>query len=208
MPPGCPLVVTDNASRDSTREILQAAPNTTLIRNEVGRGFGNAANQGLAQAKDCDVVLLVNPDAKLRPDCLERLLAAAERYPQAGVYRGTRPLESRSTADFGYAPFTVVRGETVSPTDSKALDRAERLLLDAAENPSDAEAHHALGLFYLNEKQLDKARPCADAIVWRPKRSIPKKVLRRMARSPLLIRWVPASSKPTLLPGRQRSRAG
>jgi N-acetylglucosaminyl-diphospho-decaprenol L-rhamnosyltransferase len=85
LPVGCRLVVTDNASRDSTREILQAAPNTTLIRNETGRGFGNAANQGLAQARDCDFVLLVNPDAKLRPDCLERLLAAAERYPEAGV---------------------------------------------------------------------------------------------------------------------------
>lgn len=73
------------------------------------------------------------------------------------AYRGTRPLESRSTADFGYAPFTVTRGETVSPTDSNALDRAERFLLDAAKNPSDAEARHALGLFYLNEKQFDKA---------------------------------------------------
>jgi len=85
LPPGRPLVATDNASRDSTRETLQAAPNTTLIRNEVGRGFGNAANQGLAQAKDSDFVLLVNPDAKLRPDCLDRLLAAAARYPEAGV---------------------------------------------------------------------------------------------------------------------------
>ncbi len=85
LPAGCPLVATDNASRDTTRDTLQAAPNTTLIRNEVGRGFGNAANQGLAQAKDSDFVLLVNPDAKLRPDCLDRLLAAAARYPEAGV---------------------------------------------------------------------------------------------------------------------------
>jgi N-acetylglucosaminyl-diphospho-decaprenol L-rhamnosyltransferase len=91
LPPGLPVVVTDNASRDSTRALIQAAPNTTLIKNEVGRGFGNAANQGLAQAltTDCDFVLLVNPDAKLRPDCLERLLAAAERYPQAGVLAPT-----------------------------------------------------------------------------------------------------------------------
>lgn len=86
LPPGCPLVVTDNASRDSTRDMIRAhIPPATLITNETGRGFGNAANQGLAAAKDSDFVLLVNPDAKLRPDCLERLLAAAARYPQAGV---------------------------------------------------------------------------------------------------------------------------
>jgi GT2 family glycosyltransferase len=86
LPPGCPLVVTDNASRDTTRDIIrQRTPAAHLILNETGRGFGNAANQGLAQALDCDFVLLVNPDAKLRPDCLDRLLAAAERYPEAGV---------------------------------------------------------------------------------------------------------------------------
>lgn len=85
LPPGLPVVITDNASRDSTRTIIQAAPNTTLIRNEVGAGFGNAANQGLAQAQDCDFILMVNPDAKLHPDCLDRLLAAAERYPDAAV---------------------------------------------------------------------------------------------------------------------------
>jgi N-acetylglucosaminyl-diphospho-decaprenol L-rhamnosyltransferase len=85
LPSGLPVIVTDNASRDSTRAIISSSPNTTLIGNDIGRGFGNAANQGLARAKDCDFVLLVNPDAKLRPDCLERLLAAAERYPEAGV---------------------------------------------------------------------------------------------------------------------------
>lgn len=85
LPPGRPLVVTDNASRDSTRDIIRSrTPQATLITNEIGRGFGNAANQGLVQATG-DFILLVNPDAKLRPDCLERLLAAAERYPEAGV---------------------------------------------------------------------------------------------------------------------------
>ncbi len=73
------------------------------------------------------------------------------------AYRGTRPLESRSSADFGYAPFTVTRGETVSPTDSIALERAQLYLLDAARDPNDARAHHALGLFYLNKKEFDKA---------------------------------------------------
>lgn len=87
LPPGLPVIVTDNASRDSTRAIIEASPQTTLIGNDIGRGFGNAANQGLqrALADGCDFVLLVNPDAKLRSDCLDRLLAAAERYPEAGV---------------------------------------------------------------------------------------------------------------------------
>lgn len=85
LPPGLPVVVTDNASRDDTRALIRAsAPHAVLNENDVGVGFGNAANQGFARA-DTDFVLLLNPDATLRPDTLECLLEAAARYPDAGV---------------------------------------------------------------------------------------------------------------------------
>lgn len=85
LPPGLPVVVTDNASTDGTRALIRAtAPHAVLNENEVGVGFGNAANQGFARAST-EFVLLLNPDATLRPDTLDRLLAAAERYPDAGV---------------------------------------------------------------------------------------------------------------------------
>jgi N-acetylglucosaminyl-diphospho-decaprenol L-rhamnosyltransferase len=85
LPPGLPVVVTDNASTDETRALIRATlPHAVLNENAVGVGFGNAANQGFARA-DTDFVLLLNPDATLRPDTLDRLLAAAARYPDAGV---------------------------------------------------------------------------------------------------------------------------
>lgn len=73
------------------------------------------------------------------------------------AFRGLRPLESRSTIDLEYAPFKIIRGGDVLPTDEKSLDRAERIFLDAAENPKDARAHHALGLLFLQKRQFDKA---------------------------------------------------
>jgi CHAT domain-containing protein/tetratricopeptide (TPR) repeat protein len=75
------------------------------------------------------------------------------------AYRGQRPTESRTTADFDYAPVSQTRGKTPEPAAEKirARARAERLLLDASENASDAAAHHALGLFYLAEKKFDEA---------------------------------------------------
>ena len=85
LPPGLPVVVTDNASHDATRDIIaRARPDAEIIANMTGVGFGNAANQGLVRART-DFVLLVNPDAKLRPGCIERLFAAADRYPEAAV---------------------------------------------------------------------------------------------------------------------------
>lgn len=73
------------------------------------------------------------------------------------AYRGQRPIESRATADFDYAPFTVTRGGNQVKADEKSLARAERFLLDATEDSSEAEAHHALGLFYLAQREFDKA---------------------------------------------------
>lgn len=73
------------------------------------------------------------------------------------AYRGQRPIESRSTANFEYAPHIVTRGDEGAIADTKARDRAERLLLDATEDTANAKAHHALGLFYLAEKKFDKA---------------------------------------------------
>jgi CHAT domain-containing protein/uncharacterized protein HemY len=73
------------------------------------------------------------------------------------AYRGQRPTESRTTANFEYAPLTVTRGNEQTAADEKARARAERYLLDATENSTDAKAFHALGLFYLAEKQFDKA---------------------------------------------------
>jgi CHAT domain-containing protein/tetratricopeptide (TPR) repeat protein len=75
------------------------------------------------------------------------------------AYRGQRPVESRLTANFDYAPFVVTRGGEEPPiiTDPAARKSAERLLGDASENSSDARAHHALGVFYLAEKKFDEA---------------------------------------------------
>lgn len=73
------------------------------------------------------------------------------------AYRGQRPVESRTTANFEYAPPADTRGNAAPAFDEKARRRAEIFLSDAAENSPDAKAHHALGLLYLAEKRFDEA---------------------------------------------------
>ena len=74
------------------------------------------------------------------------------------AYRGQRPVEARTTVNFDYAPLSVTRGENApSITDEKAHSRAERFLLDAAEDSANAEAHHALGLLYLADRKYEPA---------------------------------------------------
>lgn len=73
------------------------------------------------------------------------------------AYRGQRPTESRSTANFDYAPVTVTRGNDDVAADEDALRLAELILAQAAKNSADAESHHALGLVFLADKKFDKA---------------------------------------------------
>ncbi|WP_439816490.1 glycosyltransferase family 2 protein [Zavarzinia sp. CC-PAN008] len=76
-------IVVDNASTDDTRARVQAA-GAELVASAVNLGYGNGANLGLERVTS-DFALLLNPDAVLLPGCLEALVAAADRWPEAGM---------------------------------------------------------------------------------------------------------------------------
>jgi CHAT domain-containing protein len=73
------------------------------------------------------------------------------------AYRGQRPIEARTTINSDYVPLSVTRGNNDIATNEKARRRAELILAEAAENTTDAESHHALGLVFLADKKFDKA---------------------------------------------------
>lgn len=72
------------------------------------------------------------------------------------AYKEQRPLESRIT-ELDYAPFVTTRGGETPRVDSRERDFAERYLLDAVRDYPGAASYHALGKFYLAEKDFDKA---------------------------------------------------
>jgi GT2 family glycosyltransferase len=75
--------VVDNASRDGTVELLREEhPEALLIRNETNRGFAAAVNQAAAVARGRRLLLL-NPDARPAPRCMEALAAALDARPRA-----------------------------------------------------------------------------------------------------------------------------
>src|SRR5438876_4307416 len=71
------VVVVHNASTDGTREILAGfGGRIRVIYNDRNVGFAAAQNQALA-AIDSDWVLVLNPDARLLPSFVSRLVASA-----------------------------------------------------------------------------------------------------------------------------------
>lgn len=83
------IVIVDNASDDDTLDIVpQAAPHSEVLRNQVGAGYGNGANQGLATVHT-EFALLANPDAVVSDDALTRLVEAADAYADGALFGPT-----------------------------------------------------------------------------------------------------------------------
>jgi N-acetylglucosaminyl-diphospho-decaprenol L-rhamnosyltransferase len=79
---GYETIVVDHGSTDGTPELVRARfPEATLLELE-NRGLGAGWNAGMERARG-EYVLLLNADAWLVGDALERLLAFADSRPEA-----------------------------------------------------------------------------------------------------------------------------
>lgn len=75
----------DNASADGSVALIKARfPQVELIENRVNVGFGRANNQCLARSRG-RYLLLLNTDAFVAPDSLQKTLAYMEAHPRCGV---------------------------------------------------------------------------------------------------------------------------
>ena len=79
------VIVIDNASDDGTPDLVRRLlPHADIHENAVGVGYGAGANQGLAKVTR-EFALLANPDSRVDTAALERLLDAADAYPDAAL---------------------------------------------------------------------------------------------------------------------------
>jgi hypothetical protein len=86
--PETEIVVVDNHSEDdSVAAIRREAPEVTLIENNANLGFPGGCNVGIRHAleRGCDYLLLLNNDATVAPDCIRRLVEAAEEEGAARI---------------------------------------------------------------------------------------------------------------------------
>lgn len=78
--------VLDNASTDGTIKALSSF-DLDLIRSQTNTGFARAHND-LIRSYPAEYVLVLNPDAVLNPDFLERIVGALEARPDAASATG------------------------------------------------------------------------------------------------------------------------
>lgn len=119
LPTGVEVIVVDNASTDNSLDLARAA-GASCIRNRDNLGFGRASNLGAAQSRR-EFILFLNPDATLRTNAIEFMMAAALRHPDAGAV-GPRLIDGDERSVWRYASVLqpMPRGETRRPAEPEA----------------------------------------------------------------------------------------
>jgi GT2 family glycosyltransferase len=80
------IVVVDNGSKDGTLEMLGSEwPLVRVIANAENMGYQRASNQAFAECGSADMLLLINADALLTPDCLRVMLRCMQLDPRAAA---------------------------------------------------------------------------------------------------------------------------
>ncbi len=85
---GQEVILVDNASTDGSAAAARARhPHVRLVETGANLGFAGGANRGAALARG-EVLVFLNPDARVLPGAVEALVGALLRVPGAGIAGG------------------------------------------------------------------------------------------------------------------------
>lgn len=131
------IIIVDNASDDGSVELIKNKfPSVNLIENKINVGFGKANNQALKFARG-DFILLINPDAVVSEDTLNKMISFLKEHQDAGVAGckilnadGTLQLACRRSFPGPWTSFTKVTGLSSLFPKSKLFARYNLTYLD------------------------------------------------------------------------------
>ncbi|HEY2282798.1 MAG TPA: glycosyltransferase family 2 protein [Solirubrobacteraceae bacterium] len=110
------ILVDDGSSDDTPAQVRRDWPDVTVLELDANHGYTRAVNRGVS-AGEGEYVVLLNNDVRLRPDCLERLMAPLAEDPRVGsvaatmLTRDERTIDSVGvTADVTLAGFARLQG--------------------------------------------------------------------------------------------------
>jgi len=102
------VIVSDNGSTDGSIEFIhQNYPRTRVLENGANLGFAKGNNVGIRASRG-KYVLILNPDTIIHDGSLDKLVAFADRHPEAGAF-GCRVLNPDGTYQVSARLFPTVR---------------------------------------------------------------------------------------------------
>ncbi len=111
------IIAIDNASTDDSVHYIKANfPNVLLIESKENLGFGGANNLGLKKALDLggEYFFLLNQDARVEKDTLEKLVTQAQNNPEYGIVSPLHLNGKGDALDYNFSNY-------ISPSQCKNL---------------------------------------------------------------------------------------
>jgi hypothetical protein len=122
---GRDVVLVDNASSDGSAAAARARhPGVRLLETGANLGFAAAANRGAAAASG-EVIVFLNPDARLLPGAVTTLVDALHLVPGAGIAGGAL-VDERGRWQPGWARFDPVAHLLLDTTPGRIASRFRR----------------------------------------------------------------------------------
>jgi GT2 family glycosyltransferase len=116
------IIVADNASTDGSPELVRKHfPKVRLVETGGNIGYGPGNNVGFKVARG-EYVLILNPDTLVHERALEKLVAFADFYPEAGAF-GCRVLMENGKFQGAAQPLPTVFGYLVRALNLRGLGR-------------------------------------------------------------------------------------
>ncbi|MGW4247163.1 glycosyltransferase family 2 protein [Nocardia sp. NPDC004722] len=79
------VVVVDNDSADGTAEVVRGYPEVVFVASGGNLGYAGGINVGLGHIGSPDAVLILNPDLRVRPGAIARMVAALDADERIGA---------------------------------------------------------------------------------------------------------------------------
>ena len=101
-------IVIDNGSQDDTLARIAAEyPEVEIVNTGRNLGFGKANNIGMERAwqRGADYVFLLNQDAWIDPDAVEKLVDACQRHPGYGIISPMHLNGAGDGLDYGFSNY-------------------------------------------------------------------------------------------------------
>jgi GT2 family glycosyltransferase len=107
------IIVSDNGSTDGSIEFIRANyPGVQLIENGRNLRFARANNVGIRVSRG-EYILILNPDTILHEGTIDKVIAIADKHPEAGGL-GCKVLNSDGSYQACIRPFPTVRSEWIA----------------------------------------------------------------------------------------------
>lgn len=106
------VIVSDNGSTDGSVEFIRKDyPLVRVVENGSNLRFAKGNNVGI-RVSSGEYVLILNPDTVIHDGSLDRLIAFADKHPEAGAF-GCRVLNSDGSYQESARPFACILGEWI-----------------------------------------------------------------------------------------------